>query len=80
MAITYVAPETVIIVRPNTSNKKSTAIIGWPGLLGALSGINQDGTSIGISVVPSFNQVGIPNQFLFRSILENHLQLKMLIV
>ncbi|HEV8051550.1 MAG TPA: carcinine hydrolase/isopenicillin-N N-acyltransferase family protein [Parachlamydiaceae bacterium] len=63
-------PETFVLVRPSSDGKKATAVVGWPGFLGALSGINDQGTAISISVVPSVTQKGIPNQFLFRQILE----------
>ncbi len=71
-------PETIVIVRPETETKKSTAIVGWPGMIGALSGMNQEGLCLAISVdlfVNSeaifFPQIATPNPFLFRRILEN---------
>lgn len=63
-------PETFVLIRPSREETRATAVVGWPGFLGALSGINDQGTPISISVVPSITQKGIPNQFLFRQILE----------
>jgi hypothetical protein len=69
-------PETVVIVRPAYNGKNATAIVGWPAMIGALSGNNEDGTSLSISVVPSTKQQGIPNQFIFRQILEKASSIK----
>lgn len=62
--------ETVVLVRPAHNDRKATAIVGWPGMLGAFSGVNQEGTALSITVVPSKRQVGIPGHLLFRQILE----------
>lgn len=66
----FLGPMTTVIVRPTSPGKKATAIVGWAGLTGAFSGMNEDGTALSISIVPSDRQEGIPNQFLFRKILE----------
>lgn len=73
--IPILGPETVVVVRPSTSSKKSTAVIGWPGMLGAFSGMNEEGLSLAISIdllgSRSTSDRGTPNQLLFRNILEN---------
>jgi hypothetical protein len=63
-------PRTVLFKRPAIGSKKATVIAGWPGLIGAFSGMNEKGTAISITVVPSKRQEGIPNSFLMRKILE----------
>ncbi len=72
---TFLGPTTVMIVHPATSTKKSIATIGWAGMVGALSGMNEDGLSLAISLnlykSPSDKEnTGTPNQVLFREILE----------
>lgn len=69
-------PQTIILVRPAHDDIKATAIIGWPGMLGAFSGVNDQGTAISITVVPSERQVGIPGHLLFRQILEKAKSIK----
>lgn len=60
-----------VFKRDGSESKKATTIVGLPGMIGALSGINEDGTALAISVVPSGGtQNGIPNPLLFRKILE----------
>jgi predicted choloylglycine hydrolase len=68
--ITVLGPTTNVMVYPAVKGKYKTAVVGWPGMLGALSGINEKGLAISISVVPSKKQAGIPNQFLFKKILQ----------
>lgn len=62
--------ESFILVRPAHDGKKATAVVGWPGMIGALSGVNDEGTAISITVVPSVRQAGIPAHLLFRQVLE----------
>jgi hypothetical protein len=64
------AQESVLIIRPASDNKKSTAIVSFPGIIGAISGINEAGTSLAVTVVPSSKQQETPNQLIIRSILE----------
>lgn len=63
-------PLTTIVVYPARDGRASAAFVGWPGLIGALSGINEKGVMAAVSVVPSGKQAGMPNPFLIRKILE----------
>lgn len=67
--LSILGPLTKVIVRPGMEGRKTTAIVGWPGLIGAFSGMNED-LALAISVVPSKLQAGTCNQFIFRKILE----------
>lgn len=61
---------TRVFVRRGYGNYLSTATVSWPGVIGAYSGMNEKGLSLASAIVPGFAQEGIPNQLLFRKILE----------
>lgn len=60
----------VVIVRPAAEGKKKTAIIGFPGQIGAYTGMNEEGLCLAISIVPSSFTDGTPNFLIFRKLLE----------
>lgn len=68
-----IVPQTVIYKRPKMGNKNASIIVGFAGMIGALSGMNCQNTplALAISVVPSGGtQNGIPNSLLFRKVLD----------
>lgn len=69
---------TKIFVRPGSNGKKSTAIVGWPGMIGAFSGINSDGLALALATATSDArpEVGNSNAFIFRQLLEESKNVK----
>lgn len=68
--LAFFSPLTRLFVRERNGQYHATALINCPGLLGGYSGMNEYGLSFAASVVPAKTQEGIPNQLLFRQIIE----------
>ncbi|MBS0655409.1 MAG: hypothetical protein JSR46_06520 [Verrucomicrobia bacterium] len=66
----YFAPLTRLFVRKGSAQFHTTAMIHAPGFLGGYTGMNEHGLTLASSIVPSKSQEGIPNQLLYRKILE----------
>lgn len=66
----FFAPLTRLFVRQGNSQYHSTVTINVPGLLGGYCGMNEHGLCYAASIVPATTQEGIPNQLLFRKVLE----------
>lgn len=66
----YFAPLTRLFVRQGNAQYHTTVTINIPGLLGGYCGMNEHGLCYSASIVPATTQEGIPNQLLFRKILE----------
>lgn len=66
------APFTRLFVRPKTSQTHAFVSIGWLGLIGTYSGINEHGLIVAACSVPGQKPVQgrTPNQLLIRQILE----------
>ena len=62
---------TVFIVRP-TDGRYGFASVGWPGMIGVLSGMNQHGLCLANMEVPRSNRLptAMPYTLLYRSVLE----------
>lgn len=66
----FLGQETVVLTRPQ-SNGNSTVSISWPGYIGTLSGINNNGLALTENQCGfGINLKGIPNPLLFTNILD----------
>jgi hypothetical protein len=66
----FLGQETVVLTRPH-SNGNSTVSISWPGYIGTLSGINNNGLALTQNQCGfGINLNGIPNPLLFTNILD----------
>jgi hypothetical protein len=66
----FLGQETVVLTRPQ-SNGNSTVSISWPGYIGTLSGINNNGLALTENQCGfGINLNGIPNPLLFTDILD----------
>lgn len=66
----FLGQETLVLVRPQ-SKKSSTVSISWPGYIGTLSGMNNNGLALTENQCGSRrNETGIPNPLLFTHILD----------
>jgi hypothetical protein len=62
--------ETILVVRNAKPGQQETAIVTWPGYIGALSGMNSSGVALAACSQGSISMPGLPASLLFRHALE----------
>jgi hypothetical protein len=67
----FLGPKTILLIRKKTSEHHATAIVTWPGFIGAFSGLNDRGFCLAMSAVAGKMQIALPNSIFFRELLES---------